>query len=184
MLKVLRRGSTRYLALSAILLTILLCLYYTSYTGTQSGSPTVVTVPASAPDALKLSAQQRKDEEAGDQVFITAEARVAEADLLELEPDTIITPDTCPTVPSAKTDVDTVEQFKKFEFQVRLPPDQQSILFRLHPQSTGCHLAPIRLCASPNLSFSNVIKAIPLQPWTGPEGSRRLRFPDFKTIGT
>jgi len=27
-------------------------------------------------------------------------------------------------------------------------------------------------------------KAIPLQTWTGPEGSRRLRFPDFKTIGT
>ena len=27
-------------------------------------------------------------------------------------------------------------------------------------------------------------KAVPLQAWTGPEGSRRLRFPDFKTIGT
>jgi hypothetical protein len=27
-------------------------------------------------------------------------------------------------------------------------------------------------------------KAIPLQTWTGPEGSRRLKFPDFKTIGT
>jgi hypothetical protein len=27
-------------------------------------------------------------------------------------------------------------------------------------------------------------KAIPLQPLTGPEGSRRLRLPDFKTIGT
>jgi len=27
-------------------------------------------------------------------------------------------------------------------------------------------------------------KAIPLQAWTGPEGSRRLRFPDIKTIGT
>jgi len=27
-------------------------------------------------------------------------------------------------------------------------------------------------------------KSIPLQAWTGPEGSRRLRFPDFKTIGT
>jgi hypothetical protein len=27
-------------------------------------------------------------------------------------------------------------------------------------------------------------KAIPLQAWTGPEGSRRLRVPDFKTIGT
>jgi hypothetical protein len=27
-------------------------------------------------------------------------------------------------------------------------------------------------------------KAIPLQVWTGPEGSRRLRFPYFKTVGT
>ena len=27
-------------------------------------------------------------------------------------------------------------------------------------------------------------KAIPLQAWTCPEGSRRLRFPDFKTFGT
>jgi hypothetical protein len=27
-------------------------------------------------------------------------------------------------------------------------------------------------------------KAIPLQAWTGPVGSRRLRLPDFKTIGT
>ena len=27
-------------------------------------------------------------------------------------------------------------------------------------------------------------KAIPLEAWTGPEGSKRLRHPDFKTIGT
>ena len=27
-------------------------------------------------------------------------------------------------------------------------------------------------------------KAIPLQAWGGPEGSRMLRFPDFKIIGT
>ena len=27
-------------------------------------------------------------------------------------------------------------------------------------------------------------KAIPLQAWTGPEGFRRLRLPDFKTIST
>jgi hypothetical protein len=27
-------------------------------------------------------------------------------------------------------------------------------------------------------------KAIPLQAWTGPEGFRRLRLPDFKTIDT
>jgi len=29
-----------------------------------------------------------------------------------------------------------------------------------------------------------IIKEIPLQAWTGPEGSRRLRLPDLKTIGT
>jgi len=27
-------------------------------------------------------------------------------------------------------------------------------------------------------------KAIPLQAWIGPEGSRRFRLPDFKAIGT
>jgi len=27
-------------------------------------------------------------------------------------------------------------------------------------------------------------KAIPLQAWKGPEGSRRLRLPDFKTMNT
>jgi hypothetical protein len=27
-------------------------------------------------------------------------------------------------------------------------------------------------------------KAIPLQAWTGPEGSRSLRLPDFKTVST
>jgi len=27
-------------------------------------------------------------------------------------------------------------------------------------------------------------KAISLQAWTGPESYRRLRLPDFKTIGT
>jgi hypothetical protein len=27
-------------------------------------------------------------------------------------------------------------------------------------------------------------KAISLQAWTGPEGSRKSRFPHFKTIGT
>jgi hypothetical protein len=27
-------------------------------------------------------------------------------------------------------------------------------------------------------------KSVQLQAWTGPEGSRRLRLPDFKTTGT
>jgi len=33
-------------------------------------------------------------------------------------------------------------------------------------------------------SLEGKIKAIPLQAWTGPKGSRRLRLPDFKTVGT
>jgi hypothetical protein len=38
---------------------------------------------------------------------------------------------------------------------------------------------------SHNLTHGKVKgKAILLQAWTGPEGSRRLRLPDFKTIGT
>jgi len=28
------------------------------------------------------------------------------------------------------------------------------------------------------------VKAIPLQAWRGPEGSRRLRLADFKRVGT
>jgi hypothetical protein len=27
-------------------------------------------------------------------------------------------------------------------------------------------------------------KAVPLQAWTGPERSRKLRLPDFKTVNT
>jgi hypothetical protein len=35
-----------------------------------------------------------------------------------------------------------------------------------------------------NLESKGKGKAILLQAWTGPEGSRRLKLPDFKTIGT
>jgi hypothetical protein len=34
-----------------------------------------------------------------------------------------------------------------------------------------------------NCSYCIKGKAIPLQAWTGPEGSRRLTLPDLKTIG-
>jgi hypothetical protein len=35
-----------------------------------------------------------------------------------------------------------------------------------------------------NNNYKDKGKAIPLQALTGPEGSRRVRLPDFKTIGT
>jgi hypothetical protein len=34
------------------------------------------------------------------------------------------------------------------------------------------------------INISHLGKAIPLQAWAGPEVSRRLRLPDFKTLGT
>jgi len=38
--------------------------------------------------------------------------------------------------------------------------------------------------AEPQTSLKKQGKVIPLQAWTGPEGSRRMRLPDFKTIDT
>ena len=38
---------------------------------------------------------------------------------------------------------------------------------------TSCYMvAPVFICKG---------KAVPLQAWSGPEGSRKLRFPDFMT---
>jgi hypothetical protein len=37
---------------------------------------------------------------------------------------------------------------------------------------------------SPAVKSKSKGKAIPLQALTGPKGSRKLRLPDFKTIGT
>jgi hypothetical protein len=42
----------------------------------------------------------------------------------------------------------------------------------------------LKLSAESHETHCLAHKAIPLQAWTGPEGSRRLRLSDFKTIGT
>ena len=38
-----------------------------------------------------------------------------------------------------------------------------------------------RDCVASNAVVKKKIKAVPLQAWSGPEGSRKLRFPDFMT---
>jgi hypothetical protein len=43
------------------------------------------------------------------------------------------------------------------------------------------HVRHIAICS---LLGKSKGKATPLQAWTGSEGSRKLRFSDFKTIGT
>ena len=42
----------------------------------------------------------------------------------------------------------------------------------------------VYIISKPHIRCKGKDKAIPLQAWTGPEGSRRLRLPDLKTIGT
>ena len=34
---------------------------------------------------------------------------------------------------------------------------------------------------NPQVRYSVKVKEVPLQAWSGPEGSRKLRFPDFMT---
>ena len=38
-----------------------------------------------------------------------------------------------------------------------------------------------RLIHKPTATVKGKDKSVPLQAWTGPEGSRKLRFPDFVT---
>ena len=59
-----------------------------------------------------------------------------------------------------------------------------------HPMTRNTSAkSSVNLAGSTNTNPNNIKgkgkgKAIPLQSWTVPEGSRRLRLPDFKTIGT
>jgi len=46
------------------------------------------------------------------------------------------------------------------------------------------HLQGVCTVAAANKGKEVKDKATPLQAWTGPEGSRRLRLPDFKIVGT
>ena len=51
------------------------------------------------------------------------------------------------------------------------------------PQFFGCPVCGLATVADSQTRLQKG-RAIPLQAWTGPEGSRRLMIPDFKTIGT
>ena len=45
---------------------------------------------------------------------------------------------------------------------------------------TDCHWSTITI-EKPTLLSLRSVKAVPLQAWSGPEGSRKLKFPDFMT---
>jgi len=48
------------------------------------------------------------------------------------------------------------------------------------------HTKNLLTCQISCSAYTSIVKdkAIPLQAWTGAEGSSRMRLPDFKTIGT
>jgi hypothetical protein len=79
---------------------------------------------------------------------------------------------------------------KSLEISPYLAEDKVTTVASLHPTVTpyGIFLK-FRQKYSKRSFFATATrkgngKAIPLQAWTGPEGSRSLRLPDFKTIGT
>ena len=55
-----------------------------------------------------------------------------------------------------------------------------SLLDCMSTDYKGYCLGDMTLCIKKKVTG----KVIQLQAWTGPDGSRRLRLPDFKTIGT
>jgi len=66
-----------------------------------------------------------------------------------------------------------------------LKSSQQTFLLLLQTRNTFKLSGIFKSSHSNSPSIYNYKgKAIPLQAWTGPKGSRRLRIPDFKTIGT
>jgi len=59
---------------------------------------------------------------------------------------------------------------------------------KLGPQINVCckvitkYQAKVQVCSACQVDHIGKRREIPLQAWSGPEGSRKLRFPDFMTI--
>lgn len=99
--KLFRRLSPRGLAYCAIGLTILLCIYYASYTS-------------------NVNQNINQNEERRPEMLIEAQAQVQESESLNVKQQfkTQILYDTCPSLTAADADIDTADVYKDFEFQV------------------------------------------------------------------
>ena len=71
-----------------------------------------------------------------------------------------------------------------YKCHVTIRTKASSVLRFLYHTHTVGPLWPSDQPVAKAATYTGKGKAIPLQASTGPEGSRRLRFPDFKTIGT
>jgi hypothetical protein len=78
----------------------------------------------------------------------------------------------------------------KWEHIEKLYKHDKPGMIRTLYKLTDSHLSPVTHCSMKVIFAAQVMshtlkgKAIPLQALTGPEGSRRLRLPGFKTVGT
>jgi hypothetical protein len=54
------------------------------------------------------------------------------------------------------------------------------VVGKVQPLALPC----LRVCLRVQANIKSEDKAVPLQAWTGPEGSRKLGLPDFKTVDT
>ena len=63
--------------------------------------------------------------------------------------------------------------------------ERELLVIFLSPSNQHCRLNPSQFtvhCSSHHLMlYKGKGKAVPLQAWSGPEGSGKLRFPDFMT---
>ncbi|KAK1118194.1 hypothetical protein K0M31_015241 [Melipona bicolor] len=107
MYKILRRGSSRVFVVCAVLLTLLLCLYYVNQ----------AQAPSTGPSAGILNEELRYDRGL---TSITP-------DYVE-SPDARVSLDTCPIIVPRNVDIDTQQEFEKFDFQVS---DGQNSSFRI-----------------------------------------------------
>jgi hypothetical protein len=69
-------------------------------------------------------------------------------------------------------------------FKLQTPRNNPKESTRILYLNSPCNTSWLVLGWTSSLPFTGKGKAILLQALTGPEGSRRLRLPDFKTIGT
>ncbi|KZC09229.1 hypothetical protein WN55_00965 [Dufourea novaeangliae] len=97
MYKILRRGSSRVFVVCVVLLMLLLCLYYVSQ----------AQAPSAGPSAAILNEELRYER---GPTSITP-------DYVET-PDAKVSLDTCPIIVPRNVDIDTQQEFEKFDFQV------------------------------------------------------------------
>ncbi|XP_054270570.1 alpha-mannosidase 2 [Macrosteles quadrilineatus] len=107
MFNMLRRGPPRFIAASAVLLTVLLCIYYVSF----SAAPGLEVLTEAKRDALRQETNEVQE--------MPQEPRLRQEPPQTPEPEaySVVSSETCGLTYMAETDVDTVEQFQKFDFQ-------------------------------------------------------------------